>query len=114
MTTSSRTSDDLYQGSKRRQFVQGYQEALRDLVDKAIENADNPLLAMLQWMADNADNDTTRERVARVSIWLEVDAAAPHTPTGRTELGYTRQVCGTCGTDWPCPTAAQAAEAVNA
>lgn len=26
-----------------------------------------------------------------------------HAPVGKTELGYTRQVCKTCGVDWPCP-----------
>lgn len=33
--------------------------------------------------------------------------AADHKPVPKTELGYTRQVCGTCQTDWPCPPYAQ-------
>ena len=28
-----------------------------------------------------------------------------HTPVTLTELGHSRNVCGTCGCDWPCPPA---------
>lgn len=38
---------------------------------------------------------------------------ARHTPTDRTELGYTRRVCAECGTDWPCPPHAQLREATQ-
>lgn len=29
----------------------------------------------------------------------------------KTELGYTRNICGSCLVDWPCPDVAQAREA---
>lgn len=65
--------DDLYT-TKRRQFAQGYQEALRDVVNAAIENAgDSAAAAMLEWIRNNADNDATRERAARVTVWADAE-----------------------------------------
>ena len=36
--------------------------------------------------------------------------AAGHRPVEMRELGYARQVCATCRSDWPCSGYAQAAE----